>query len=114
MKTKVPVAGIASGLMMAIGTGLMFLGPSGALTGGLVLGTADSGTVNTPKSQMGNDKTMGVAILNNTNFQITCGDSMGATEKYANDIMPGEIWYRHIGAVWVTLFAMPTTDKTRY
>ena len=63
---------------------------------------------------MGNDQTMGVAILNNTNFKITCGASMGATQKYGNDIMPGEIWYRHTGAVWVTLFAMPTTEKTRY
>ena len=39
---------------------------------------------------------------------------MAATYHYGNDIMPGKIFYRWPGAVHMTLFAMPSTDKTRY
>lgn len=56
----------------------------------------------------------GFGILNNANFAITFGCSIAATDYYENDVQPGEIFYRWPGAVWMTLFARPTTDKTRY
>ena len=55
----------------------------------------------------------GFGVLNMTNFKITCGLSMGATHYYENDVLPGQIFYRWPGAVWYTVYCLPTTDSTR-
>ena len=62
---------------------------------------------------MGNQISMGIGILNNTNFKITVGLSMGATHYYENDVLPGQIFYRNPGDVWYTIYAYPTSSKTR-
>ena len=63
---------------------------------------------------MGNTANAGLAILNETDFPVTCTCSMGATQRYENHVQPGQILYRWPGAVWMTLAASQTTESTMY
>ena len=63
---------------------------------------------------MGNTANSGLAILNETDFPVTCTCSMGATHHYENHVQPGQIFYRWPGAVWMTLSAFRTTESTLY
>ena len=63
---------------------------------------------------MGNTANAGLAILNETEFPVTCTCSMGTTHRYEDHVQPGQIFYRWPGAVWMTLAASRTTESTRY
>ena len=54
----------------------------------------------------------GLAIYNETDFVITCEASMGIIHKSENHVQPGQTFYYHSGAVWMTLTAYPTTSTT--
>ena len=57
---------------------------------------------------MGNDASAGYGIINETEYKVTLGASMGATYYYENNVMPGQIWYRRPGAVYMTIYAFPS------
>ena len=55
---------------------------------------------------MGNSRSCGFGVLNDSNFsEINVGLSMGFTHYYENEVKKGKIFYRWPGAVFYTVYA---------